>query len=73
MKNDLKYYIFKNTITVNVGSKTITIHKDDPRYEKVLSAINSNELDIIPKIADNDNSEAIRHLLKINTRSRIKE
>ncbi len=73
MKNKYTYYVFSNTITVNLGNKTITIHKDDPRFDRVLQAIQANELDTIPALADNENKESIRSLLKINSRSRIKE
>jgi len=71
MKNNYTYYVFKNTITINIGVKTITIHKDDPRFDKVLQAIESNELDTIPTLADNENKESIRHLLKLGNKSRV--
>lgn len=66
--SDFKYYKFNNTITVNFGSKTITIHRDDPRFDKVSLAIEENRLSDIPKLADNESSEHIRHLLKLGTK-----
>jgi len=63
--NKTKYYLFENTVTVSFASKTITIHRDDPRFVRVLEAIRDDKLDAIPGIADNESREEIRHLLKI--------
>jgi hypothetical protein len=63
-----KYLIFKDSLVVNFGDKTVTIHKDDPRHEKILEVIASNELEKIPNIADNESIEEIRNLLKIRSK-----
>jgi hypothetical protein len=59
------YHKFKSSVVVHFGEKTVTIHKDDPRYQKVLDAIESNRLEELPSLADNEAMEEIKFLLKL--------
>jgi hypothetical protein len=61
----LTYFIFSDSIVVNFKNKTITIPKGDDRHSKVLSLIESNQLDLIPAIADRDDINKIKKLLKL--------
>lgn len=62
------YYKFKDSLIVFVNGKTITIHSSDVRYNKVFAALSEERHSDIPKLADNENAEAIRSLLKIRTK-----
>ena len=60
-----KYLLFKDAVVVHFGTKTVTIHRDDPRHSRVLAAIGENNLNAIPQIADNEATEELRNLLRI--------
>jgi hypothetical protein len=62
----LTYHIFTTTIVISYKNKTITIPKGDPRFDKVLKLINKGELNQIPLVADRENINKIKALLKLD-------
>lgn len=52
MPNTVNYHVLMNSVVVNFNGKTVSIHKDDPRYKNVLLAIKESRLDTIPDLVD---------------------
>ena len=51
MKNT--YHVFKNSVTVHVNGKTLTLSKDDVRYAKIMGIIEQDRLDEMEGILHN--------------------
>ena len=61
----LTYHVFSASIVIGYKNRTITVPKEDPRFDKILDLINRDKLDEIPVIADRENINKIKALLKI--------
>lgn len=48
----VKYHVLPNSIVLNFNGKTMSLPRDDKRYDKVISLIKANQLDDIPSAID---------------------
>jgi hypothetical protein len=48
----VNYHVTQNSVTVNFDGKTLAIARGDARFPKVISAIKSGDLDLIPELVD---------------------
>jgi len=48
----VNYHILNNSVVLNFDSKTISIKKEDNRFQEVIKCIKENKLDDIPNIVD---------------------
>jgi hypothetical protein len=54
MKEDLTYFLFKNSVVLNFASngsvKTETISSDDPRYKEIVALLSKKSYGDIPDV-----------------------
>lgn len=63
-----KYVVLRDAVIVHFSGKTFTVSKDDPRHEKILALIHSEEYEKIPGVTNNEANEEIRALLRLGAR-----
>jgi hypothetical protein len=51
----VNYHVLSNSLIINFAGKTISIHKEDSRYNAVISAIKEDRLADIPNLVDYEN------------------
>jgi hypothetical protein len=61
----VKFIKLTKSIIISYGSFTISLDKSDPRFQPVLDAIESKDLNSIPKIVQNAKISKIKDLLKV--------